>query len=237
MAEPNKWVLTKFADFGASEQFVSEFLELFDLLGSTHIPEQQKKLANDAIGTILVDGLSPTFLELQAIRASVGKELPRVNRNQIFEDFARKLWKSYRDLTKRSLLAMGVDMGFVWNRESVFEAGLVKFRRDYPAALPNFEQHLRNIRKNWQNDLCAFRNEFLEHQEGSRADFAKFYNERYCESLFYAVWRTIVELHVCVMNLKLPRGIYIVEHSDALHGPGWPKRFRWVRTGFKVVGK
>ena len=232
--EPNKWQVRKFADVGWDERFVRETVELIDLLKGTLLLEEEKVVATDAIGSVLSDGLIPTFLKLRKIRESVGKDLPVVDLYQMYEDFARKLWKSYKDLTQRAATAIGFDVGFFWQKESKFEEGLKKFRAANPSLVPDFEDYFREVRKLWQDDLAEFRNGFLEHQQGQREDFRKFYDAGFCEKLFEAVPRVIADILVMLMNLRMPAGCFIVLHDDAVFGPGWPNRFRWYIEGFEA---
>lgn len=83
--------------------------------------------------TILMDGLVPAFMELRAIRAPETAKLPLAERFQPYEDFARKLWKAYKDLTQRAAEAMGFDIGFLYQKDTKFDEGLSKFRSDWPA--------------------------------------------------------------------------------------------------------
>jgi hypothetical protein len=228
---PNQWTVVKFADVGTSEEFVRRMLELFDLLGGTPIPDKQKEVVRDAIADILNEGLLPTFLKLRNIRLSVGASLPLVDRLQLYEDFARKLWKSYKDLTQRAAAAMGFEIGFVFQKEPKFEQGLKAFREGNPLVVDNFEEYFRATRKNWQNDLAQFRNGFLEHKKGQRNDFTQFYDPAMVDGLFDVVCRTIVDILVCLMNLRLRKGIRIVEYDPKIHGVGWPNRFRWEIDG------
>jgi hypothetical protein len=170
-------------------------------------------------------------MELRTIRESQGKDLPLVERLQLYEDFARKLWKAYKDLTQRAASAMSFDIGFLFQKGSKFEEGLKAFRVAYPAVSPNLEEYLREVRQLWQNDLAEFRNEFLEHQQGDRKDYLKFYDLNYVQGLFDAVTRIIVEMLVMLMSLRLPPRVHIVLHDDKIHGPGWPNRFRWEIEG------
>jgi|SRR5271155_803634 hypothetical protein len=228
---PSQWTPVKFADVGTSEEFVRRMIEMFDLLGGTLIADKQKEKVRDAIGDILNEGLIPTFLELRNIRSSIGVNLPLVDRLQLYEDFARKIWKSYKDLMQRAAVAMGFEIGFIFQKEQQFEVGLKTFRAGNPALVDTFEEYLRATRKNWQNDLGRFRNGFLEHKEGERKDFAQFYDPALAEELFNVVCRTVVDILVCLMNLRLRPGIHIVEHDPNIHGAGWPNRFRWVIDG------
>lgn len=235
MLPPNKWSVRKFADVGTDEVFVRETVELFDLLNGTLIEGEQRRQATDAIGSVLADGLIPTFMELRAIRESRGKDLPLIEQFQLYEDFARKLWKAYKDLTQRAAAAMGFDIGFLFQKETKFEEGLKAFRASYPDAPANLEEYLREVRKHWQNDLAQFRNGLLEHQVGTRQDYMKFYDPNFVENLFTAAARIIADILVMLMNLRLPPRVHIVEHDDKIHGSGWPNRFRFAIEGFPDV--
>jgi hypothetical protein len=225
MKEPNQWTFRKFADVGTGEPFVKTFLELFDYLDGTLIPEPQREKARDAMGNVLTDGLIPTFLELRELQKAAGTDLPLVNQFQLYEDFSRKLWKSYKDLTQRCADEMGFDIGFLFQKDAKFEDGLAKFRSENPKIVPEFEGYFREIRRKWQNELSRFRNGFIEHQEGERKDFMKFYNPAFCTTLFAVVWDTIVQILIALMNLKMPPGFWIGENDQKVD-PKWPNRFR-----------
>src|ERR1700733_12377694 len=96
--EPNQWPKVHFANFGCSEEFVDlfsgEFLELVD---ASAIYGDKRKAVKDAIMTILIEGLMRAFLHLCKIRQSVSPPMPELNRQQLYEDFARDLWHAYKD--------------------------------------------------------------------------------------------------------------------------------------------
>jgi len=137
---PDQWKVAHFANIGTDEAFVREVLELVELLKGTFIGGTQREQANHGIMMILTDGLMPTFMELRTIRAPETKHLPVAERFQPYEDFARKLWKSYKDLTQRAAEAMGFDIGFLYQKDTKFEEVLAKFRADWPALWPGFEE-------------------------------------------------------------------------------------------------
>jgi hypothetical protein len=224
---PNQWVVKKYADVGTSEPFLGQFLELFDILGGTLMREAEKDTARNAMAMVLNDGLLPAFLELRSIHSSKDKDLPLVDELQLYEDFSRKLWKAYKDLLQRAATAIGFDIGFLFQKDEKFEEGLTKFRVEHSSAPESLEPYLRETRKLWQNDLKRFRNEFLEHQQGDRSEYLKFYEAEFASSLFNAVWRTIIEILVMLMGLRLPPGIFIVEPDPDGPGPRWPKRFQF----------
>jgi hypothetical protein len=230
MSKPKDWKPVHFANVGTDEAFIREMLEVMEILKGTMIEGQRREESTNAIATIMADGLIPTFMEVRSIRESQNQDLPLVEKLQLYEDFARKLWKAYKDLTQRGAKAMGFEIGFLYQEEKGFEDGLKKFRAEWPGLDAGFEKFMRDNRSEWQIELRAFRNGFLEHQQGSREDFRKFYDASFVEGLFNMVWGTIVDLLVILMSLKLPPRAQIVVNDEKVHGP-WPNRFRWVIEG------
>ncbi|MGH9780846.1 MAG: hypothetical protein ACRD33_03420 [Candidatus Acidiferrales bacterium] len=227
MTHPKDWKIEPFASVGTGEAFVREMLEVADILGGTMVQGEQREQAKDAIMVVMMDGLIPAFLDLRKIRDPKTTTLPLAERYQPYEDFARKLWKAYKDLTQRAAEALGFDIGFLYQKDTKFEEGLRKFRTDWPGLDSEFEKFARQTRVEWQNEFGRFRNEFLEHQQGQRTDFRQFYDNAVVEKLFQSVCGTIVDLVVILMSLKLPTKIHIVVNDEKIHG-SWPNRFRWV---------
>jgi hypothetical protein len=225
--EPNEWVVKKYADVGVSEPFMGQFLELPDILNATLIFGEQRTRVTESLMMVEMDGLLQAFLELRQIRESVNKDLPVVDGLQLYEDFARKIWKSYKELMQAAAKEIGFDVGFLFQKEPGFEQGLKKFREANPSASSQLEAYLRETRKLWQNDLADFRNNILEHVSEDRSKYEKFYRPQFAEALFDAVWKTIIEILVMLLRLRLPKGVDVIElHPDA-PGPKWPKWFMW----------
>jgi hypothetical protein len=227
---PKDWQLAHFANVGTDETFMREMLEIEQILQGTLIEGPQREEAKSAIMTILLDGLIPAFMELRTIRAPETVKLPLAERFQPYEDFARKLWKAYKDLTQRAAEAMGFDIGFLYHKESTFEQGLKDFRKTWPALQPGVEDFFREQRSGWQTEFSMFRNGFVEHQEGQRMDFKKFYDNAVVEHLFQSAWGAIIDILVILMSQKLPPRVHIVVNDPKVHGP-WPNRYRWVIEG------
>lgn len=232
MTHLKDWKSMRFANVGTDEAFIREMLELVSILEGSLIEGEQRQKAKGAIVTIMNDGLIPAFMELRTIRAQETADLPMAERLQPYEDFARKLWKAYKDLTQRAAKEMGFKIGFLYQNDKDFEKGLKEFLTDWPRVQPGFEDFVRQTRSEWQNDFSKFRNCFVEHQEGERMDFKKFYDNEVVEKLFESVWGTIVDLLVILMSLKLHPMMHIVVNDPKIHGP-WPNRFRWIVKGFE----
>jgi hypothetical protein len=232
MTEPMNWKFAHFANVGTGEAFVQQILEVEEVLQGTLIVGQAREQAKNAIMTIMTDGLIPAFQELRMIRAPETANLPLTERFQPYEDFARKLWKAYKDLTQRAATAMGFDIGFLYQKDKEFEKGLSSLLAVETKLPATFADFLRQTRSDWQNEFSKFRNEFVEHQHGQRMDFKKFYDSGVVERLFESVWGTIVDLLVVLMSTRVPPGIQIALNDPNVHGP-WPKRFRWVAEGLR----
>lgn len=234
--EPNKWKIEKFADIGF-EEFVKALLELTLIVDAGTIEEPRRQEVKDAIMAVLIDGLMPTFLELQQIRASLHKELPLINRQQLYEDFARKLWKAYKDLMERATRSMGFKIGFLFGNDKKFREGLKEFRTLNPCVRNGFEKFLEETREEWQNDLAKFRNTFLEHQNADRSQFAQFYTPEKAEALFESAWRTIGDILPILLEMHLPEGWTLVEQGPDDPAPRWAQRFRYFNPAFQNLSE
>ena len=88
--EPNEWKVVHYANVGCSEEFVEQFSgEFLELIDASSIFDPERQELKEAILTILMEGLIPAFEHLRKIRASVGQEIPVLNRMQLYEDFSR----------------------------------------------------------------------------------------------------------------------------------------------------
>ncbi len=225
--EPYKWKVIKVADVGGGEEFTKQMLELGTVLEAGMILGTQRDEVKHAIFSILIDGLMPAFLKLEEIRASVGKAIPLMNIEQLYEDFARKLWKAYKELMQVALDLMGYKMGFLFQGPKEFREGLLELRRLSPNLRVGFEKFLEETRDEWQNDLSKFRNTWVEHQRGDRKQFQKFYDPKNAEWLFDTVWHTIADILPVFLELNLPFGTRLVEQDPNDPGPRWLQRFQY----------
>jgi hypothetical protein len=233
--EPRKWKVVKFADFGM-EEFSTRMLELPTILEAGMIEGEQRDKVKHALGSILMDGLMPSFSKLREIRASTQKQLPLMDSNQLYEDLARKLWKSYKELMQQAVKLMGFDIGFLFKDEKEFQKGLKEFRNSHPLLgelRQGFEKFLEDTRQSWQNELSDFRNTWVEHQTGDVNKFQKFYKPDYAEALFDATWRTIADILPFLLEVHLPDGVRLIEQHPDDPEPRWLRRFRYDHPAFR----
>jgi hypothetical protein len=233
--EPHKWKVEHVANVGGDEGFVKQMLELGTILEAGTIFNPRREEVKHSIISILMDGLTPAFLELEQIRASMGKQLPLMNREQLYEDFARKVWKAYKELMQKAAEQIGFKIGFIFRPDREFRQGLLELRTQHPTIRDWFEQFLEETRDNWQNDLSKFRNTWIEHQKGERRQFDKFYKPEYAEKVFNDAWDAIVTIIAAMLETHLPHGIRLIEQDKNDPSPKWPNRFRYSHPMFQQM--
>jgi hypothetical protein len=152
--EPCDWKVEKFAEI-PFEPWMQSILDLKPVLEAGTINGEQREQVNDAIGDIIFEGLMPAYLELQEIAKLATSDVPALNRMQPYEDLARKLWKTYKELMQNAVRLMGYDIGFLFQNEKDFRAGLEKFRKDNPDLRDDFGKLLEEAKTGWQEKLGA----------------------------------------------------------------------------------
>lgn len=230
--EPCDWKVEKFANIDGDEKFIRDMCELKTIVNASMIEGQQREEVNNAVALILFDGLMPTFNQLQKIRVAHGNELPIMDRQELYHDFYRKLWKSYKDLTQRAATEMGFNIGFLFKDNNDFKNGLPIFIKNHPQLRPEVGNALQDARSRWQNELATFRNTFIEHQNSDQKLYAKFYDLKFAERIFEEVWNTIVDLLALLLETKLTHGTRLAL-PDPKTMPNWKNRFVFGVPAFR----
>jgi hypothetical protein len=196
--EPRDWTSEQFAIANEGLEAFQAFYfdEVHDLVNITNIHGRDRQDLTDAIMIMVIEGLLPAFNELQSIRLYKDKPLPILNRKQHYENFTRVLWHGYKDLWPKAAGLLGYKIGFVFQREPGFNQGLEVFvAQNQNQLLLDVREFLTRQRTNWQQDLHTFRNDFLEHRKAEvAATVDRFYDPKWADMVFIAVWRTIAEL-------------------------------------------
>jgi hypothetical protein len=229
---PKDWKVVKLADSGGNEEFTRQILELRTIVDAGLIFDPEREGVKSAIVSILMDGVMPAFLELEQIRATAGKQIPLMNREQLYHGFAGKLWKAYKHLMPEAAKLTGFDIGFLFCAEKDFQKGLVELRTAYPTIADWFEEFLEATRQDWQNELSRFRNLWVEHQRGERKQFDKFYEPEYAENVFNQAWNAIVVILAAMLETHLPHGTKLIQQAEDDPAPKWGRRFRYQNPLF-----
>jgi len=227
--EPNEWDQAHFSAAPADRPFADFFFdEIHELVnGSTIVNEDRQEIC-DAIMIMVTEGFLPAYEDLRAIRTF--KDNPRVpvlNRKKHYDDFVRALWHGYKDLMPRVLCLVGYDVGFLFQRDGNFKAGLEAFvteNRDY--LLLDVSEFLPRQRDGWQQELKTFRNEYLEHRDAdAAAQVEKFYEPTWAERVFVHAWRTAAELIVFLLETRFPPQMSITHRSAEKQFPNHPRLY------------
>jgi len=236
--EPSSWKITHFANISGSEEFLVQLvMEMPEIVDASTIYEPERQMLKEAILAISVDGLMPAFEDLKKIKASVSQKIPELNRRQLYETFAIELWRSYKDLMQRAAKLMEPEIGFLFQEDSNFEKGLIKWGQKQPDVARAVAPYLRKQRTTWQNELCTFRN-YLEHKNDTDpAVYEDRYAPAHAEMLFEAVWRATADILAILVSLHLPDGTVLIEIPLEQRQPLRLRRFCFAVQGLPTPEK
>ena len=146
------------------------------------------------------------------------------------------LWRSYKDLMQTAATLIEQEIGCLFQCDSQFEDGLIKWGKRRPAFVATFGPYAREQRRVWQNELGSFRN-YLEHKDQTDPSVYEYrYTAEHAEYLFQAAWRTIADILAMLTNLHLPSGTTLMEIPLEQRQPLRPRRFCFAVQGFLFVG-
>lgn len=74
----------------------------------------------------------PAFEHLKKIMDPASQALPVLNYKQLYEDFTRSLWHAYKDLMQIAAKMMEPEFGFLFQKETQFEAGMAAWGKKHP---------------------------------------------------------------------------------------------------------
>ncbi len=214
-----------FADVGTEEPFVARVsLGLLEVLNATSY--QKRDEIKSAIWGLTRDCLMPAFISLRELRKIAGDpEVPILTKTKNFDDMCRSLWAAYRDRMKSAARLMGYDIGFLFDKDSLFEKGCEEFPKTHPLVNVELIGRMKLSRATWQRDLARFRNDYLEHQKLTQEEVAEFYSLPRAEALFERVWVSIEEILVILLAAGLHPSSCLREIPEAERNPANPLRF------------
>ena len=180
---------------------------------------------------VMLDCLIAAFMSLRELRKiAADDKAPLLTKNKHCDDMYKSLWAAYKDRMKSTARLMGYELGFLFQKDSLFEDGCKQFANTHPEIHPDLVELMKYNRTTWQSDLARFRNDYLEHHTIQQQDVLNFYSLERAESTFENVWITIEETLAALMTVKLPANVCLREIPEAERIPGMPKRFgfAWI---------
>jgi hypothetical protein len=217
-----------FSDLGTNDEFVRQFAEEFmELMGATSIVNPRLQEVKDAFMEVLIEGLIPAYVNLRQIRVASERRIPVIERRQQFENLSGALWRTYKTLMPKATILLGFDLGFLFMKPAKYKAGEIAFRAAHPqhAHIADF---LQSQNRSWQQGLKEFRNEFIEHRNVGRQQFADFYKPETAEFLFETVCATMARIFPVFIASHFNGSFTIEEIPLAERDPNHRRRFRWT---------
>jgi hypothetical protein len=192
--------------------------------------EKKDEIKESIIG-LTIDCLMPAFMSLRELRKiAADDKAPMLTKKKHCEDMYKSLWAAYKDRMKSTARLMGYDLGFLFQKDSLFEDGCKQFGSAHPKIHPELMELMKYNRATWQAELARFRNDYLEHRTIQQQDVLSFYSLERAESTFENVWITIEETLAALLAVNLPVNVCLNEIPEAERNPTMPKRFifAWV---------
>jgi hypothetical protein len=231
---PTQFKASLYADVGAGEPFVARITGLLDILGATLCADRDA--IKEAVMAMLFDCLVPAFMSLRDLRKVANDPAaPVISKVKAFDDMCKSLWTAYKDRMQTAASLIGYDIGFLFEDDSKFQKGCIKFATRYPEVDGTLIQRMKDNRATWQPDLERFRNCYLEHKKIPLQEMAPFYSLQRGEELFAGVWVAAEEILAILLAAKLPEAACLREIPEAERDPGNPTRFGFaLRSGVKL---
>lgn len=226
----NGLVPEHYADFGSAEPWVARtILQAQTVVNAVPALAPYRRQFDLEMGETF-EALAMAFAALRELRGAVDRSAPALELEGTYDRLYRQLWTAYKDRFQTALRALGYDLGFVWQNDERFEAGaaqLVSQRLE----LGELMDLIRRYRREFQNALAYYRNEYVEHRKDVDPRMvASFHNLPAAEDSFDRVWRAIEAIVAGIVVAALPHGFGLVEIPEAERDPSRPERFRVART-------
>jgi hypothetical protein len=228
----NGYKIEHYANFGSGEPWVARtILGLPELVFAVPAFAVGRDEFRNELGEVF-ETLGMAFEELRELRRRVAEGAPALDLNRSYANLYGLLWQAYKDRFPKAMNALGVDIGFLFQKEANFEkraAELVAARQE----LADLVDLMRHDRRDFQNGLGYYRNNVLEHRSGqvdSRL-LQTFHRLDSAENTFENVWQAIEDYVTLTVIAHLPPVMQLVEIPEADCDPSRPSRF-----GFAVAG-
>ena len=227
----SEFKVEKYADFGTSDPWVARIM-----MGLPRLVNAVPAFASrrDAFQTVLGEtheALGMAFNDLREIQRLVQDEnVPALDRTKAYENLYGHLWQAYKDRFQKLMRALGYDIGFLFQKDAIFEKGAAEFLEQHPK-LADLVEMMRRDRADFQKRLGEYRNDYLEHRKDFDPKLVEaLHRPDVAEAMFDNVWQAIEDNVALLVQSLLPPQFQLSEIPEAERDPGAPERFQFAMT-------
>jgi hypothetical protein len=228
-----------YANFGTGEPWVARLmLGLQELVYAVPAFGETRDTFINELGEVF-ESLGMAFEELRSLRKqAAGEGTPALDVARSYSSLYGYLWQAYKERFQTAMKALGLDIGFLFQRDVNFEkraAELVAARPD----LADLIDLMRRDRAEFQNKLAEYRNTYLEHrdEQPDPTIVASFHRLDSAETMFENVWQAIEDDVALYVIANLPPTIQVVEIPEEQWDPARPTRFQFALLNASGAGR
>jgi hypothetical protein len=218
-----------YANFGTEEPWVARLmLGLRELVYAVPAFGATRDDFVNELGEVF-ESLGMAFEELRGLRERLAEGAPALDVERSYSSFYGYLWKAYKDRFQVAMRTLGLDIGFLFQKDSLFEARAAELVGGQPE-LGDLIALMRRDRTDFQKALADYRNKYLEHRRGDPDPrlLGSFHRLDSAETAFENVWQAIEDYVALYVIANLPPFIEVVEVPEHERDPARPTRFKFV---------
>jgi hypothetical protein len=220
-----------YADFGSSEPWaarlgigIPELVRAVPAFGKT-----REEFLLD-FGDVIV-ALGGAFTDLVRLRALTAAGGPALDIERGYENLYGGLWQAYKDRFPRAMKTLGLDIGFLFQKDAAYERGSAELEAERPE-LADLLKLMRADREQFQLGLARYRNDYIEHRSTDEAQIEALRNDFHrldsAENTFENVWQAIEDHVALYVIASLPAGIHVIPIPEEQRDPARPTRFQFA---------
>jgi len=217
-----------YANFGTGEPWVARLmLGLQDLVYAIPAFGETRDEFMNEIGEVF-ESLGMAFEELRTLGKHAAEAAPALDISRSYASLYGYLWTAYKDRFQAAMKALGLDIGFLYQKDAAFEKRAAELVADRPE-LSDLVDLMRRDRQEFQKALAWYRNTHLEHRTGDPDPrVASFHRLDSAETMFENVWQAMEDYVAMYVVANLPPALQLEEIPENERDPIVPKRFRFV---------
>ena len=221
----------RYADFGSGEPWVARImLGLPELVNAVPAFVATREAFANEIGEVFY-ALSAAFNTLRELRTLVVENAPASNIEKAYSNLYGHLWQAHKSRFQTAMNALGVNIGFLFQKNADFEKVAAKLLAKRPE-LADLVSSMRHDRAAFQVSLADYRN-WVAHRTKhiDPAVLATFHSLDFAEQMFDNVWQAMERYVVLLVVVSIPAGLQVIEIPESQRDPARPTRYGWSVPG------